>query len=269
MRDETTRGAVARAPRFVGLISTQQPETVTWPPGPATVATHVPLVNEIVYALAPRPESTRHRRDALIDELQVRDSGGGVRPVVRVEGLHRRDRGANVGLCGALLCTRLEAEIRRHRNRQQDADDDEHHEELDQREAALLCVEATPSAEPLVDCCEHVVMLLSERGRGEPTNALSVGPPGRPTPQKGDLEGIGIPRSGGVRSTWATGLATASSGGRSPDQCAMHRRGSVDDRGRHRRPGCDGRKRAERFQRLERAQKGRSISPQGVGPSCR
>ena len=57
--------------------------------------------------------------------------------VVRVVRLDVRQHCPDVGLRGGLVRAILEAEIRRHRDREQDAEDDDDDEELDQGEALL------------------------------------------------------------------------------------------------------------------------------------
>ena len=83
---------------------------------------------------------------------------------VLVVGLGRRDRGAHVRLRGRDLRLAGEAQVRRHGDRDQDAEDDHDDQELDEREALL-------AGQTGLDLVDHAMNLL----QGEDDGALPIG----------------------------------------------------------------------------------------------
>ena len=146
-------------------------------PGPALFHVSAPTVLWMQYVVR------RHRLDddvldaLVVGRLEVRERRAGIRVVVGVVRLDRRDRCAHVGLSGRLVRTIAELEVRRDRNREQDPDDDDHDEKLDQGETAL----AFALVDPLTKSCKHSFsfVLMRSVARLSSAEALRALPPNR------------------------------------------------------------------------------------------
>src|SRR5918994_1131167 len=139
---KTTEGAVSRALRQI----------MRWPVlragagrggDVATGALLVPGLRPDRAAEAVRDGVRSAQDDHVLDALVVGPHVGQVETrvalrVVGVVGLDGRDRCAHVRLGGGVVRPVAEGEVRRHRDRQQDAEDDDDNEKLDEREAALV-----------------------------------------------------------------------------------------------------------------------------------
>src|SRR5215210_7968221 len=132
--------------------------------------------------------------DDVLDALVVRAESGHVhtRVALRVVGVVRLDcgdRGANVRLRGGVVRAVAEAQVGRHRDRQQDAEDDDDDEELDEGETAFLTSQARLQVGNHCDCSFDL-----DRWSAAYRRAARAGPsPERviPSPAAGDR---GVPR---------------------------------------------------------------------------
>src|SRR5919108_3550452 len=107
------------------------------------------------------------RDDCRVVRLQSRDGHARITSrrtaagVVGVVGLDSRDGRTDVCLCGRVVGAIAERQVRRNRDRQQDAEDDDDNEQLDEGEAALL------TGHSLQELLAHLLSTPSGSRRGE------------------------------------------------------------------------------------------------------